>query len=352
MFQYTDPIGNGVLAAQNALDVYRDMVDSVYGSATTSTNAFERLGKIPQLSPTEFIEWPAFPITANVGDSTVDDKRFVFQDEYVEWRVENDGSLNASTITFTTEFPEYYEALAEKGESELIAGIQDAIPGANPTAAELFGTGFDPQSATPSQRADAFRAQTVIPFLSGAQDVPNPWNNNQKGILCLGQQFNTLGALFNLAKQCSEPNPSIPSTGQCAAVGGACGPSRNSDPRICTRAQDVARIPRALSLQDPVGVVILRLNGTWRLDGNEFDINDPSVNQGIWKISRNGRRATFKQADKLTVDNDPIVSGAQLSRLLDVGAQVISAKPNDLLPQLAAGTFSTRQVPLLTRNPR
>jgi len=350
MFEYSDPVGNGVLAAQDALDTYRDIVDAAYGSAATSTNAFERLGKIPASSSTEFIEWPAFPVTAGGNDQEIDAKRFLLQDEYVEWRVERDASGGVSTITFTTEFPEYYESLAEKGGQQLIAGIQDAIPGANPTNDELFGSGFDPAAATGAQRADAFRSQNVIPFFSNAQDVPNPWNNNQKGILCLGQKFNTLGALFNLAKECSVPNPAIPSSGQCAAVGGACGPSRNSDPRICTGAQDVAKIPRALSLQDPVGVVILRLNGTWRRNGVEFDINDPSVGQDIWEITRNGRRAKLQIEDNLTVDTEQIVSGAQVSRLLDVGAQVVSADPNDLLPQMAATTFSTRQVQLLKRS--
>lgn len=244
MFAYSDPVGTGILAAQGALDTFRDILDSVYSDATTPDNAFEKLGRIPVASPTEFIEWSAFPVTASQDDTTIDNVRFVFQDEYVEWRVEREANGDVSQITFTTEFPEYYQALAEISEDAVFEGIRDAIPNAAPTSAEVFGPGFDPTNATASERSSAFRAQNVIPFSSNANNVPNPWNNNEKGILCLGQQFNTLGALFHLAKNCSVPNSAIPAAGQCAAVGGACGPNRSSDPQICTRAQEVARLPR------------------------------------------------------------------------------------------------------------
>lgn len=351
MFNYTDPVGTGILATQNALDIFRDLLESVYVFATRDNNAFEKLELIPPASPTEFIEWPAFPITANQDDLTIDSRRFEFQDEYVEWRVERDATGDVSIITFTTEFPEYYQALAEVGEDALFEGIRDAIPEANPTTAEVFGAGFDPSTASSQERSEAFRSQNVVPFPPPFIDtVPNPWNNNEKGILCLAQPFNTLGALFNLARVCSIPNNAIPATGQCAAVGNLCGENRNSDPQICTRAQEVAQIPRVLSLQDPVGVVILRLRGTWRIGNNVIDINDPNANNGIWRISRNGRRATLRIADQLTVNNEPIVTGAQISHLLDVGAEVISAPPGDLLPSIAAAAASTRQVPMSTRS--
>ena len=348
MFNYSDPTAKGVLAAQGALDNFREAMEAQYETATDSDNAFEKLETIPVGSPTEFIEWVGFPVTANASDSEIDSERFVFQDEYVEWHVDKDTNGSVLQVTFTTEFPEYYEALAEVSEAALVAGIQDAIPGANPTTKELFGN-LDPSTVSPIERAAAFRKQTAP-----GQTVPaNPWNNNQKGILCLGQTFNTLGALFNLARRCSKPNTAIPSNGQCAAVGGACGPNRNSDPRICERAQDVAKIPRALSLQDPAGVTILRLAGTWRINGASIDINDPSSNSGAWTISRNGRRATLRIVDGLTINNNPIVSGTQVSRLLDVGAEVISAAENDLNSEAMApvtrSATNVRKIQLRTR---
>lgn len=102
-----------------------------------------------------------------------------------------------------------------------------------------------------------------------------------------------------------------------------------------------------MSLQDPVGVIILRLQGTWRVGGRVIDVNDSSANQGVWTVGRGGRRATLRVVDQLTVNNEPIVTGAQVSRLLDVGAQVVSAAPAALLPIMAtAAVGSLRQAPL------
>jgi|GEM_PF-2347372 len=348
MFPYTDPVLTGVLESNGALETYRELVDAVYQFAATDQNAFEMLDRIEASSPVEFIEWSAFPVTANVDDAVIDLDRLTFQDEYVEWRVERDTRGDVAQVTFTTEFSEYYEALAEIGEAALVAGIQGAIPDANPSTEELFGAGFDPANASASARAESFRKQNVVPFNSSAPEVKNPWNNNEKGILCLAQRFNTLGALFNLAKECSVPNASIPSTGQCAAVSPACASNRNSDPQICARSQDVARIPRVLSLQDPVGVVIRSLNGTWRAGDTLIDINDPATNRGMWSVSRNGRRASLKVQDGLTVDNDRIDTGTQISRLLTVGSQVISsASPSSSRPR--GRSVKARNVRLLTR---
>ena len=146
MFNYSDPTAKGVLAAQGALDNFREAMEAQYETATDSDNAFEKLETIPVGSPTEFIEWVGFPVTANASDSEIDSERFVFQDEYVEWHVDKDTNGSVLQVTFTTEFPEYYEALAEVSEAALVAGIQDAIPGANPTTKELFGN-LDPSTA-------------------------------------------------------------------------------------------------------------------------------------------------------------------------------------------------------------
>lgn len=334
MFAYTDPTGTGFLQQQNALNFYRATVHQHYrdfarlpGSAFTLLDAFDANAQVSTVT------WIAFPRTATASARDIDAKRFSFQDEYVEWRVER-AKDRIRRITFTTEFPEYYEALAETGFEPLVEGIRQVMPGAAPTAADLFGAGFNPDSASPDARASQFRLH--LPR--------NPWNNGKRGILCLTQEFNTMGALFNLVGRCGVVKPDIPSNAVCANVGGACGSGRNSDPFICTAAQDLVRGGNGLSLLDPVGVRIIELRGVWKIDGNEVDINNAAESQGVWTIGRNGRRAVLDLTRNVTIVNDPIASGAQVSAVLQVGADVISA-PDATLPAWAKlGQESSRQI--------
>ena len=85
-------------------------------------------GKAPQEGA---VQWSAFPITATATNDEIDARRFDFQDEYVEWRVERSAG-KVKQITFTTEFLEYYEALASVGLGELVEGIKAVIPHGQP----------------------------------------------------------------------------------------------------------------------------------------------------------------------------------------------------------------------------
>src|SRR6266852_6172906 len=146
MFPYSDPVGTGVLAASNALKAYRLAVrdqDHRFGQLSTSAyvdrDAFLELATGAQ-SHVDTVDWLAFPLTAAATDAQIDADRLRWQDEYVEWRVET-AAGSVARITFTMEFPEYYEALAQVSTEALVRGIQEAIPGVTPTAAELFGSG-------------------------------------------------------------------------------------------------------------------------------------------------------------------------------------------------------------------
>src|SRR5262249_17838592 len=161
----------------------------------------------------------------------------------------------------------YFQVLAEVDADAVRQEIQNLYPGANPTDQELFGPGFNPSAATPKTRGARF-----------VNELPNnPWNNGQKGILCLTQQFNTLGALFHLLGACGVPKTNIAVDAVCAEVDGACGPGRNSDPQVCSAAQDLARGKSSFSLQDPAGIHIISLDdgGLWTVDGVPVAINDP-----------------------------------------------------------------------------
>lgn len=326
MFNYKDPTGTNFLENQGALDEYRAILQSQYlrsasvpNSAFTLLEAFEELatGTVPSVTG---VSWLAFPKTASASFEAIDNDRFRWQDEYVEWRTEKDNSGSVNRITFTTELPEYYEALAEISLDALIGGVKEVIPGANPTVQELLGVTSDPVFG----RSRRFRRHLR----------ENPWNNGEKGILCLTQGFNTMGALFNLLDKCGISRPGVAADTVCSIVGGACGPGRNSDPRICSAAQTLARNAQGLSLSDPVGINIVELRGIWRISGRQIDINDSTTNGNVWNISRGGRRAVLNVVDGLTLDGDPITSGAQVSQSLFVDAKVISA-PETSLPDWA-----------------
>lgn len=323
MFAYQDPTGTNFLETQGALSAYRNILEGRYlSSARIPNSAFTLLEAFSDLTPgstpeVATISWIAFPRTASVSFDLIDAQRLDWQDEYAEWRTEKSNDGTVTEIIFITEFSEYYQALAEVSLDALIAGVQATIPGANPTVQELLGLDSD----TTFNRALRFR-----------DHLPrNPWNNGEKGILCLTQRFNTLGALFNLLDKCGVPRPASNPNDVCGLVGGACGSGRNSDPFVCVAAQNQARTARGLSLADPAGINIIEHRGIWRINNRRIDINDPANNEGVWELSRGNRRGVLRVVDGLTLDGRPITSGAQVSTQLIVGADVITA-PEIALP--------------------
>lgn len=323
MFAYTDP--SGTLKPAKALANYRARLHAEYrqhaklaASAYTLLEAFAAVPAAQQRIDT--VRWIAFPKTAQAPNATIDGDRFGLQDEYVEWRVERDAAGAVTRVTFTTEFLEYYEALTMASHAALVAGVKAVLPGAAPTVPELYGPNFNPTSAAPEARARAFRGH--------AQS--NPWNDGRKGIMCLAQQFNTLGALFNLGGRAAVPKPNLPVGSVCASLGGFCGPARNSDPSIASAIQTLARASRGLSFADPVGIVLDALGGIWRIGNTQIDVNDPAANQGVWTITRGGRRAVLTVVPGLRLDDEEIESGAQVASVLSVMAHAVSAAEADL----------------------
>jgi hypothetical protein len=332
MFAYSDPTETGFLQQAGALQAYREMIEALHqqfhalkNSGFTLREAFDELaaGVAPG---TATINWKAFPVTAQATPAGIDGDRFQFQDEYVEWRVErkSDGSL--ARVTFTTEFPEYFQALAQVGADRLKEEVARLHPGANPTDKELFGGGFNPATATRQARANQFR-----------RNLPrNPWNNGEQDILCLTLGANNMFALFSLLGVCGVPRPDLNPGDVCANSEGACVPNRNSDPSVCIAAQNLARADRSFCPQDPCGIRILDLDraGQWTVDGQAVDINDEAANRGIWKVMRNGRRGVFTFQGDVRLAGARIQTGAALSEQLNVGADVVHA-PNAALPEWA-----------------
>jgi hypothetical protein len=332
MFAYSDPTGTGFLEQAGALQPYRELIDVLHqqfhalkNSGFTLREAFDQLAA-GIAAGTATINWKAFPVTAQATPAGIDGDRFQFQDEYVEWRVERKPDGTLARVTFTTEFPEYFQALAQVGAGRLKEEVARLHPGANPTDQELFGDSFNPATATPQARANQFRDNLQS----------NPWNNGEREILCLTLGANNMFALFNLLGACGVPRPNLNPGDVCASSQGACVPDRNSDPSVCIAAQNLARSDRSFSPQDPCGIRILGLDpaGQWTVDGQAMDINDQAANRGIWKLSRNSRRGVFTFQGDVRLAGTRIQTGAALSEQLIVGADVVHA-PNAALPQWA-----------------
>ena len=326
MFNYSDPAGMNFGNDLEVADRHRNTVHSWYirgaqftDSAFTLLDAFAQIsdGSKPQ---THTVSWPAFPQLVAQTHETIDRLRFSFQEEYVEWEVEDRGN-GSLAITFTTEFREYFMAYAAVGSQAVIKAIQEIIQGANPTTAELFGSDFDPDTASAEERAETF--QNFLPS--------NPWNNGNKGILCLTQGANSLSALIILLTRCSVPRPELQPGQVCAAAGGACVDGRSSDPRISLAVQNLALSNHAISAADPVGIFVESMGGTWTDNGTEFDINNKPE---VWNVSRNRRRGVLNISPQINLDGSPIRTGAQVSARLSVAASVISA-PEAKLPDWA-----------------
>lgn len=311
MVDYIDPTGTGLLESTGALSNYRRILDRQYtGGASVPNSGFASLEDFAQAQAQpqpSSVEWRAFPRSRiGVTEAQIDANRPLLQDEYVEWRVERFGD-RITRITFCTEFPEYFKALAEVGVDAVIAAVKEQEPSANPEVFELFGTNNNSVLNTSGGRVTAFENNLFV----------NPWNNGEKSIMCLIQGANTLGALFRLVWECAIPRLNLPVGGVCGAV--SCGTTRDSDPRVCAASQSTVRSGQAITLADPAGIEIFRLQGDWELNGASVDIaNTPD----IWSISRNGRRATLTIPDGLTVDGDKIETGAQVSRLVNVRVNV------------------------------
>lgn len=147
------------------------------------------------------------------------------------------------------------------------------------------------------------------------------------------QADNTLPLLFGLLLDCSVQNNQIDAGQVCGSLGGSCVPGRNSDPGVCTEAQKQVRKGNVISLADPVGIEILKIQGNWAINKKSIDnITDPQ--HGVWKISRNKRRAVLTNVAGLTLGGVPITSGAQVARQLLVGARVLVAAEKDVKAQV------------------
>jgi len=326
MFAYSDPAGRNYLGNATVAAAYRTALDNLYDATASHPDcAFTWLEAMEQLaggkSPGETeVEWKAFPISESGTDDQIDAARLTKLDEYVEWHAEKSGG-SLRRVTFTTEFREYFAAIAGAGANEIMTVIKDVFPGSNPTLSEIFGAG-----ATAANLAQIGEIGRRNRFLNNLQS--NPWNNGQKGILCLTLGPNSADALFKLLLDCGIERTQGTPQQTCSMV--SCEEARASDPQICALAQSAARDNDAFTLKDPAGIRIVRLDGNWSLNGNPIDINDSAQHGNIWRIERNGRRGVLNVVPGLALNNAVPATGSAVAKVLAVDAKLLTARESDL----------------------
>ncbi len=246
------------------------------------------------------ISWTAFPRQVQIHAPS-DEARWAqadasrdVQDEYCEWSVERDpGTNKVKRVTFTSEGPEYWKALARVNPAKVLSLYQEFV---NPAVVA----------------SDLFHNNAYVPR--------NKWNNSTThGAMHLIQGANTLLAEINIAVASSivrRINGQLLADEQdlinCGHYGVA---ERFSDPHIGSEINITIANPVALYISD------LSTAGWATPDGSEP--------KQYWKIVRGtdqlGLRAVVEVpaakgfvVEDITINGDPIRFGAQIADFITI----------------------------------
>jgi hypothetical protein len=275
------------------------------------------------------VDWGAYPVrirsclsrpeqahrlldwTTRTGDKGRD----LYQEEYFEWRVVRDRNDRIVRIEMTTELPEYWETLAAYHPRKTLQ-LVESLAGEKPDTKDVYGR-LDPfaASATPSKRRNAFASKMRYPGANWS-----PYNNGQKGLCFMSQEFNTLSAAILLVAYAAFPfvtrdsasspwrkmtGPEAIATGTQSAV--SC---RNSDPTIVGACIGLAFDGRAFAFADPVGIYIINV------DHSAIRKPDGSAVPRSWFRFSRGSRTGLPLSQRL-VFQVPKSQGFTISDLID-----------------------------------
>ncbi len=272
------------------------------------------------------------------------------QDEYCEWRVTRDPDGGIRRVTFTSEPPEYWQALHG-----------DTLPDLNGDPA--YPTTGDPglllalyrEFVSPAVRYEDLVCAVDLVDHSGPgkpsvvypKGTYNPYNrwNTTDGIMHLTQPSNSLSAEILLGAdatvlRAAGPGGRIVSDPDalicCAQYGGA---NRCSDPTIGASVNELAALGCAITLRNPVGLYMDDLNVTgWA--GPRGEPVDPAwfrvvrgrpglIERAVFEVPR---QAGFRVSD-VTIGGVPVTVGGQLSEHMTVKLVGLASVP---------GKFSNR----------
>ncbi len=238
------------------------------------------------------------------------------QDEYCEWRVERDAAGRIVRVTFTSEPPEYWQALhGDDLPAETPDQPSSSFPGDPQVLLELYREHVDPSVQLADLRRD------------GRYDPYNRWNTVD-GIMHLTHPSNTLRAEITLGADATvlrARERRLTGDPDALIVGaGYGGNDRCSDPTIGASVNHLAALGYAVTLQDPVGLYMDHLDMTgWTLP------NDEPIDPDWFRIVRGTpgfvARAVFEvpageglTVSDLRIGGEPIRTGGQLAEHMTI----------------------------------
>jgi hypothetical protein len=253
------------------------------------------------------------------------------QDEYCEWRVTRDCDGGIRRVVFTSEPPEYWQAMHGDKLPDLAGTPTYPTVGDHDLLVELYREFVSPDVVY----EDLICAEDFVdnrnpnsPRVVYAKGAYNPYNrwNTHDGIMHLSQPNNTLCAEIRLGADATILRSPKGSGGRlisdphalicCANYGGA---NRCSDPTIGASVNNLASLGFAITLGNPVGLYIDNLDVTgWATPERK------PVDPAWFRILRGSagliERAAFEVPDRLgfrvsdlTIGGEPITMGGQLA---------------------------------------
>ena len=266
------------------------------------------------------------------------------QDEYCEWRVTRDPDGGIRRVTFTSEPPEYWQAM--HGDTLPSTNGDPAYPttGDPKLLLELYQEFVSPQV----RYEDLVCAVDLIdysypedPYVVYPKGTYNPYNrwNTTDGIMHLTQPSNSLSAEILLGADAtvlrtagrdgriiSDPDALI----CCAHYGGL---NRCSDPTIGASVNELAALGFAITLRNPVGLYMDDLDVTGWAGPNGEPV-DPAwfrivrgrpglIERAVFEVPE---RAGFRVSD-VTIGGVPITVGGQLSEHMTMKLVGLASAP-------------------------
>jgi hypothetical protein len=264
------------------------------------------------------------------------------QEEYCEWHVLRDPDTNRiKRITFTSEPPEYWQALFGfvPGDKERIPDA--SFPGDQNLLLQLYRDLVSPEVRLEDLIApkDIKDATGNVVTAKGHYHIYNKWNTTH-GIVHLNSPPNSLVAEVQLGGDATvmriDPQGRLlvePDALICYAGYG--GPNRNSDPTIGSTVNALARIGAYVTLRNPVGLYMdhIDISGWEAPDGgnvSDFVRIDRGTAGMIERLVVEAPPGRNVSVGDLTIAGAPIRFGGQVAECITVklvGIANIISKP-------------------------
>jgi len=257
--------------------------------------------------------------------------RFRPQDEYLEWHVHRDAATGKITrVDLTCEGPEYWEFLSRVAPNVLLSLYREHV-GPDVTKAQLMP--------------------------GGVYNPGNVWNT-ARGAMHLSHPANSLGAEIKLAADATVPRRRgtrvLTDADELIVCAGYGERLRSSDPRIGADVNALARGGYAITLEDPVGLYIVRLEAQgWRKPdgrpvGDYLKITRGKRGQGLRAVyevparARSGGRP-FVVGD-IEIGGRPIEFGGQIAERVTMGLTGVATRKGGIANP-AIGCAGRRSLP-------